>query len=115
MEAMFHPYPASFPKEAVTYMIPVLRGQMPDSRARAVNAVYAITGYGASFITDNDVQAMGEPGTLTAEQAANVLEDALRRRDSRLVSHAAAMPWAELVKFFGPLLAQWLAGQFIKK
>lgn len=108
---MFHPYPDAFPKEAVAYLVPLLRGNLPASKAEAVSALWTTVGYGASFIKDSDVSIAAD---LTPEACASLLEDALRRRSGRLVSHAAGMPWASIVKLLGPLLLEWLAGRFVK-
>lgn len=89
------PYPTYFPSgEVITHLVPALRGQIGDAK-ETVHTCYHCIGYGLSFWDTHAPSIVGSgAGSLTDEQAADLLE---RASVSQGLSAVELLPWPILV------------------
>jgi len=87
-----YPYPAEAPAaEAVAIVVAALRGQPVDYK-EAAHAAWQVAGYGLSKWDVHPMLARGD-GSLTAGEAAVVLEAAFVRTATEKVAGLPPIPW----------------------
>lgn len=104
------PLVADFPAEAVTVLLPLLRGQLPTDKRLAVTAGVNIISYAANL--GFPAPQLGVPvGTgdsvISAESVAEHLERAAAFEHTRGMA-GVAIPWRQIIQTLLPLVIQWV-------
>lgn len=99
-------FPAGLPKDEAMIVINGIRGVDDGHTGRdRAEAAWWVAGYGLSFIPEGMHTAAGET-PLTEEEAADILENAVRSADSEGMK---AIPWALLWPIILQLALKWFS------
>ena len=102
---MFTPYIQAFPAEEAMFLLPILKGHLPEDYKKAVHAGVNLINYGlGQTIGENIVVAE----MLAATDPVMALERSLTERASVGGGAMSSIPWAELVRILLPLLLDWV-------
>jgi len=112
----FTPYIGTFPSAEFGYLLPFLKGTVPDDLHHAIHGLANLINYGLGQALPDDgtplaLRKAATPGPkgLKADAAVAMLERTMRRSDDPAFKKAwAALPWAQIAQAFLPILLQWI-------
>lgn len=109
-ETMLQPLVSEFPSEAVSILLPLLRGQLPTNKRLAATAGVNVVSYAVN-LGFPEVQ-LGEAAPFPAMTEFEVSEWLERAQERLAKEHAmgAAIPWKRIVQTLLPLILQWMSG-----